>query len=353
MKVLSKGLARSRSKPRAICGGTLLAGKSLFLPNERVPIVVQRLTRSQIDAIPKDLFSVKVLGREGSVSASGAIEVARSLSMERRVGVVVKGGSALTRPLPGWGRLGARGGKTADIPIIVNPVTVEGIAPNPLHGFRHKIKTKSKKRDVPDEKDKTEEGIVTVTELLKQAVNTMNGLRQDYRKKDAEKGMDNGSDPPDGIFSSIINEKQLGVSIIDVHNKFFGSNNSCMLNGKQYKFVEFCLLLLYVFARMGILVNKSRKPFCEFLQSKVYMTKKTPPVRTFNNYAKKMGYQKFEETFPLLPFDPSKPPPVGDYPSLNQYPLYFACHQIGMAFHDTEYFTKLREQRERLNKFIL
>ena len=38
-----------------------LAGRTAFLPNVDVPFVLQRLTMGQIEAIPKDRFSVSLV----------------------------------------------------------------------------------------------------------------------------------------------------------------------------------------------------------------------------------------------------------------------------------------------------
>ena len=44
-----------------------LAGRPAFLPNHDVPIVVQQLTKGQIEAIPKDRFTVSMVSRPGNI----------------------------------------------------------------------------------------------------------------------------------------------------------------------------------------------------------------------------------------------------------------------------------------------
>ena len=75
MKTMSKSLARG-SKVRILSGGTQLAGKSLFLPTEGVPVVVQTLTRNQISAIPKERFSAGEFGAESRGQIISAMKMA-------------------------------------------------------------------------------------------------------------------------------------------------------------------------------------------------------------------------------------------------------------------------------------
>ena len=54
------GLSRSREKGTKV----MLAGRMAFLPNERVPIVVQILTEQQIAEIPRDKYAVTIVETE-------------------------------------------------------------------------------------------------------------------------------------------------------------------------------------------------------------------------------------------------------------------------------------------------
>lgn len=44
-----------------------LAGRPAFLANHDVPIVVQQLTKGQIEAIPKDRFTVSMVNMPGNI----------------------------------------------------------------------------------------------------------------------------------------------------------------------------------------------------------------------------------------------------------------------------------------------
>ena len=76
-----------------------LAGRTAFLPNADVPFVLQRLTMGQIDAIPKDRFSVSLVELPTPLAMAG-------LGRKGRGGVTVRG----LQRMKGRPRLGERGG---------------------------------------------------------------------------------------------------------------------------------------------------------------------------------------------------------------------------------------------------
>ena len=61
MKGIGIGPAGGPSKSRTLGTKVTLAGRTAFLPNDDVPFVMQKLTMRQINAIPKDRFSVALI----------------------------------------------------------------------------------------------------------------------------------------------------------------------------------------------------------------------------------------------------------------------------------------------------
>lgn len=357
--MMSKGPARGYSQSRAFCGGTLMAGRSLILPTEKVPVVLQSLTRNQIAALPKDVFSVKVLGPDKTLGARGALEIARAMLPDHKMGIVVRGGSAIDGVmamrgdtimqgvklmkgappgLVGMGKGGrslsklVAGGRRAaggSLPVRV----LDGMAGSAGGGGRD---------------DDGEEKLVTILDIIGKAYTEVRDFRNGYRAKKKGNGGDGDDVPPDmGIFLDPINENEMADCTLQIKDSYFGSNDTCMISGQPCNLTDFCLLMFFAFGRMHLLKNLSRKPFCLFLQQKVFMDKKKPGVKNFNNYANRENYQSFEKKLPGLPFD------LSILPSPNNGFHYLACHEIGRAFHNTDYFKLLRTQRTNLKSFEL
>ena len=61
MKGIGIGPAGGLSMSRTLGTKVTLAGRTAFLPNDDVPFVMQKLTMGQINAIPKDRFSVALI----------------------------------------------------------------------------------------------------------------------------------------------------------------------------------------------------------------------------------------------------------------------------------------------------
>lgn len=358
MKTMSKRPVRSLTESRVNCGESHLAGKSLILPNKGIPVVVQNLTRSQIAAIPRSRYRVKLIGKEGSGGMrDSTIKAIRVMAMTRKVGVVVKGDSALSYLTTVELMEGSTGAvsihplqsKSSIISRSDRPSTGYHIARRHAMGHRMACKriAKFRKRGInaSTSEQSYEEKMVVAIELLKKAVTIMNELRTEERESRNTGG---GGDPDRGIFSPAINEDELSDSVYKVKDQFFGNNDYCMINGKKYDLMAFCYLVFLVLARMGIIVNKLRKPYCEFLQEKVFMDK-IPSVRNFNNCANKEVHKEFEDLFPKLKFGFIARQPLDN--SKNE--LYLACHEIGWAFHETDYFKKLKRQRNSLDGFTL
>ena len=335
-------------------GETLLAGKPLFLPTEQVTVVMQCLTNEQIAAIPADWFSVEVIGEEELVGSGDIIRRVRDYPSDCEVGIVISGGSAIE-------------GLTEDMlktqvydERSIKPIDLE-LTATEKHEDRSCEESASMveinagacgSRDLDDDYINAgydeEERFVVVVELLKEAMSIMNDLRTNRRESIVRSGSGSATTPNRGIFSPAIDENLLSNSVLSVKNQFLGNNVTFIRNGKTYKVMDFCFLTLLVLKRMGIIANSLRKPYCEFLQEKVFMAK-TPNVRSFNNCANQKTHKEIEELLPKLKFGFLTKTP----PDKSRNELYLICHEIGKAFHETDYFKKLRMQKNCLNDFIL
>lgn len=356
MKMMSKSPARGYSQSRLFGGGTLVAGKSLFLPTERVPVVVQSLTRDQIAAIPKDVFSVKVLGLEKSVGVRGAIQIARAISPDRKMGVVVRGSSAIGGVMAMRGESIMQGVKL----IKGGPLTVTGTG-RPVRKLSQLAGggRRASSGGLPvrvlgtggggggHNKDDGEK-LVAILERFKENCKQL----QDYtdnRRPTAPDDGDGGNllPKPTNIFLPALSEIKIADAVHTVIKSYFGLNKICMLSGKECKLAEFCLLMFIVFDRMHILVNHARKPFCVFLQTEVFMSDKILQVKTFNNYANNPKFKSFDERYKDTDFDLNNPP------SSNAKYYELACHEIGIAFQNTEYFKQVCDLRTTIQKIYV
>ena len=324
-----------------LSGETLLAGKPLFLPTEQVPVVVQCLTSEQIAAIPKDLFSVDVIGLEHCVESWDVVEKTCDYPSDCEVGIVVSGGSAIDGLTAAILRIYAHDERP------IQSIDLELTAPK-RQDDGHACESSVLGVDKIDDGSDEEKRFVVAVELLKEAISIMNDLRSSHRES-VMRSIGNSTSTPDrGIFSAAIDENLLANAVLNVKNQFFGNNATFMRNGKTYKIMDFSFLTLLVLKRMGIVTNNLRKPYCEFLQEKVFMAK-TPNVRSFNNCANQEAHKRIEELLPKLKFGFLTKTP----PDESRNELYLVCHEIGQAFHETDYFKKLRMQKNCLNDFIL
>ena len=88
MKGFGIGPAGGRALSRMQGTKVTLAGRTAFLPNDDVPFVMQKLTMGQINAIPKDRFSVALIEVPtrmgmalGACSTSSVIDSSRCQTM--------------------------------------------------------------------------------------------------------------------------------------------------------------------------------------------------------------------------------------------------------------------------------
>lgn len=347
MKVISKSPARGFSRSRSYSSGTLMAGESLVLPSARVPVVIQNLTPSQISAIPQGKIGVKVLGRVDEVGVRNAISQARALFPDHKVGVVVRGRTAVD------GAIGIK-----DDGIVGGIELIKGVPP-----YREIVHRMLKRRlgsltsagrtwslaacslKSVNKFDDGERKLVTIMDILGKAYTEMKDFREGYRQERKSGG--GGTPPQYHIFLPPINEDEMADCTLMVKDCYFGCNDTCMIGEKTWNITEFCLLMFLAFGRMHLLKNYSRKPFCEFLQNKVLMSDEQLKVKNFNNYANRPNYHHLEEELPKMPFN------LDIRLSQHNNPLFLACHEIGRSFHNSAYFTQLRNERENLKRFEL
>lgn len=349
MKTMSKTLARNHVLSRKQSVGTFVGVKSLVLPTIKVPVVVQSLTHSQIAAIPTSVYSVRQIGIEGHSGVLGqTVKVARQMSSMRRVGIVVKGDCAVdgltADNVRAWSKRARRmfplaSGTTPS----TGSIRRIGYHRYPFHRMARLMSEDSSSLSASTS---IEEKIVVAVELLKQAIAVMNEVRTEHRENRANTS--GGGDPDRGIFSPAIDEDQLSDSICKVKEQFFGNNDYFTMKDKKYSLMEFCYLMFLVLARMGIIIKKLQKPYCEFLKEKVLMDT-APNVRNFNYCANKEAHKEFEALFPKLKFGFITRQPLDSCKN----ELYLVCHEIGWAFHETDYFKKLKKQRNSLDRFTL
>lgn len=284
----------------------IVAGRTMFLPNKEVPIVVQKLTMGQIKAIPKNRFAVSLIdapaprvmtapGHRGGGTTSR-----REVQKIRRLVRQLSGGNAM-RLIPGSFSV------------------------------------------IPEEDDGTKlytAIIAKVDEIKENATNLYYANRKLSRNQ--------GGDPPDdNLFYEPIDEGKMSDCIMKVITGFFVDNNKCKIHGREYKLAEFCLLIHIYFLRIGILKNETHKPFCEYLLKSVLKDKKKFTPRTFNNYAKEHEDEEKEFTDKKrLEIDFRYRPKPSNRPFLD------AFHEIGFVFHHSDYFSELRDLRKRMNSFV-
>lgn len=303
------GHAEGRIKFRTPGTKRVLAGRTTFLPNSDAPILVQRLTLGQINAIPKDRFAVLLVEPTSPVViyASG----------QKSHGHL--SGLQLQR-LRQLARMATVSGTTRYI--THTPVTIT----SGVNGTKFYT------------------AIIASIADLKQNTDKLYYLNRMISRNF-------GGDPPEhNLFYEPIDEGLMSDCIMKAIVKYFGDSETCILHGYKFKLAEFCLLIHYYFMRIGILKTTARKPFCEYILDYVLMdwdTKFTP--KTFNNYAKENEEAEKEFTSKeRLKIDFSHPPTQSD-----ARPLLKSFHEIGNFFHHSDYFIQLRDMRKHLNDFDL
>ena len=283
-----------------------LAGRTAFLPNDNVPFVVQRLTMGQINAIPKDRFAVSLIETPIAMAA------------------------------PGRGGGGRSSGLKFQIKRQVRPAKRDGV-------IRFVRKPSAA---IAAEIDGTKQytAMISLIEQMKQNadsfLDTTLVLSRNQRS--------NPPEPDSGLFYAPIDDGSMSDCIKKAIAHFFGEKDTCKILGKEYKPVEFCLLMHDYFIRMHIMKNTTRTPFCEYLLKHVLKEEMQFTSRTFTKYAQdhKNAIQDFT--------DPSKLKIDFNYhPKPSGKPLQDAFHEIGNFFHTSKYFKHLREMRDNMKGFMI
>ena len=306
MKGITFGPAGGHSLSRMQGTKVTLAGRTAFLPNDNVPFVVQRLTMGQINAIPKDRFAVSLIETPIAMAA------------------------------PGRGGGGRSSGLKFQIKRQVRPAKRDGV-------IRFVRKPSAA---IAAEIDGTKQytAMISLIEQMKQNadsfLDTTLVLSRNQRS--------NPPEPDSGLFYAPIDDGSMSDCIKKAIAHFFGEKDTCKILGKEYKPVEFCMLMHDYFIRMHIMKNTTRTPFCEYLLKHVLKEEMQFTSRTFTKYAQdhKDAIQDFT--------DPSKLKIDFNYhPKSSGKPLQDAFHEIGNFFHTSKYFKHLREIRDNMKGFMI
>ena len=283
-----------------------LAGRTVFLPNDNVPFVVQRLTMGQINAIPKDRFAVSLIETPMAMAASG------------------RGGG------------GRSSGLKFQIRRQVRPAKKDGV-------IRFVRKPSAA---IAAEVDGTKQytAMITLIEQMKQNADSF----LDTTLVLSRNQRNNPPEPDSGLFYSPIDDGSMSDCIKKAIAHFFGQKDTCKILGKEYKPAVFCLLMHDYFIRMHIMKNTTRTPFCEYLQKHVLKDEMMFTSRTFTGYANdyKDAIQEFTDSGKLKLNFNVHPEPSGK-------PLQDAFHEIGNYFHTSGYFKHLREMRDNMKGFMI
>ena len=286
-----------------------LAGRTAFLPNMEVPVVIQRLTAAQIKAIPQDRFAVSLVDTGpiafGNYKGGG-------------------GGGSLPRTLRQKGKVrNGRGGKKTTS-FVIKPSALDKSAKEGTQLYTAIVTLLDKAR-------KSADSLYGINIKLTQGQRHSTSLGDDSK-----------------LFFPPIEEGDMTGCIKKVIMHFFDGKDLCKICGIEFKLAAFCLLMHDYFIRINILENQTRTPFCNYLLERVLPGMPTTfTSRTFINYAN--DYKDYEEAFTKpgkLDIDFSvHPKSTGTFQD--------AFHEIGYHFHKSEYFQRLRDMRSNLGGFLI
>lgn len=282
-----------------------MAGRTMFLPKTDVPLV-QELTMAQIKAIPKDRFAVAVI--EPS--------------------------------MPFMSGAGIKKGRGGGMPSLRKQQRFNVGGPKNIFSYVSKMPPDMAQIEVSGTKT-----FNTIISKLKEVIVDTESVQQTYRM--ALRNQKNDPQPNSGIFFELINENELADCIQKIIKSYFGTGDTCKIMGQEYKLSEFCVLMHFYFIRIGIMENQTRKPFCNYLQKKVFDGEERFNPKTFNNNANK--YQDVEGNFThadWLPIDFEIRPKTSGK-------VQDAFHEIGYIFHNSQYFKQLKKQQDRMKILLL
>lgn len=309
MKGIGIGPAGGPSMSRTLGTKVTLAGRTAFLPNDDVPFVMQKLTMGQINAIPKDRFSVALIEVPTRMGMAGPGRGGKGNKPEH-----------ISYRLKDLGRQGKSGGVT---------------------GF---VRAPSVTVKVEEDGTKQYTAMVTLIDQIKLKTESL----YDTALRLSRNQRNNPPEPDSGLFFSPIDDGSMTDCIKKAIAHFFGENDTCKIVGKEYKPVAFCVLMHDYFIRMHIMKNTTRTPFCEYLLKRVLKEEMQFTSRTFTKYAQdhKDAIQDFTDSGKLkINFNVHAEP--------SGKPLQDAFHEIGHFFHTSKYFKNLREMRDNMKGFMI
>ena len=307
MKGMTLGPAGGRSLSRMQGTKVTLAGRTAFLPNNDVPIVFQKLTAGQINAIPRDRFAVSLIEVPTRMAIAGP-------GRKGRGGVTVKG-------LQRMKNLSQTGG---------------GIT-----GFVRQSPTSI---TVNEDGTKQYTAMVALIDQIRLKTDSLYETTLLLSRNQRDTPLE----PDSGLFYSPIDDGSMSDCIKKAIAHYFGEKDTCKINGKEYKPVAFCLLMHDYFIRMHLMRNTTRTPFCEYLQKRVLKDDMTFTSRTFTNYANE--YKDVEQDF----IDPNRMKfNFNAHPESKGKPRHEAFQEIGHFFHTSSYFKHLRDMRDNMEGFLI
>jgi hypothetical protein len=292
-----------------------LAGGKVLLPTKSTSSVLQILTKAQIQAIPKDKYSVTLLDMPTKPVVT-VVPTPLGYDRQRRQ-------RTLRKILQGK-RIARFGGGSAS-----------RMARDIITRAAHE--------------DSATQFYTALVSKLEKAKKDAEELYMENRRNTRCGG--DGDPQEENLFYEPIDKYLMSDCIIKAKTHFFGDSDRCKLHGHEFKLAEFCLFIYYYFIRINILENKARQPFSEYMRKEVLRAEKAFTDKTFNNYAK--NYEKREKDFT----DPDqlsinfRVKPMPD--TKNPKPLLYAFQEIGHFFHKSDYFADLRKVREQMIDFDL
>lgn len=237
-------------------------------------------------------------------------------------------------------------------PVIVRVATRSEVAGIPTDRYFVKVleSPASSQNNVTDEPN-GEESVIVAIGITKELQKTLIKIRRNYRAEVRQGGGGGGGSQISNLFKEPIKESRMADCILNIMETFFHGDETCSIYNTKYNRMEFCVLLHLYFKYIHILKNDSRLSYSTFLQKKVYVKKSEFGERTYNTYANKDVFQKFEKELENIQVNFNLHPKYP--PESNENILKPAFQEIGWAFHHSPYFKELRDLRKALETFDL
>lgn len=161
-----------------------------------------------------------------------------------------------------------------------------------------------------------------------------------------------GKPPHNSIFNRLVDEDELADCILNIVDKFFHGAKECKICEVNFNLYDFFLLTQYYFNYIKILEKKSNLAFCDYLKQKVFAGLDKIGIRNYNIYAKKEKYTNFAELLNnkidiRFVNRPELPRPKTDNFLLAPF------QEIGWYFQHSDYFDKLRKEKDKAKSLII